>query len=294
MHQRNPLPLFRTPVDIAAPLRPIDVDHCHVFLGSCFAEHVGRQFQEHRLTAVVNPLGTMYNPQSIARLLDTGLGLAESDFVCDHEGMWHTWLGASLLSRSSYEACRQATEEALDVLHAALSHADYLFLTFGTSHYYTLAGTGQPVANCHRLPSATFSEQELSVDEIVTLLDVPLAALHASNPTLQVVLTVSPYRYRKYGFHASALSKSRLLLATDALCSRYPQWVSYFPAYEIVLDELRDYRFYAEDMVHPSSQAVAYVWQRLCESWMAPDVQDHLRRYETILRAEKHQPIMRS
>lgn len=281
--------LFRTKVSVGAPRRPIGVGDRNVFLGSCFAEHVGRRFSDARLMTTVNPLGVMYNPLSIVRLL-TIRQSADDDYV-QHAGMWHTWLGDSSLSRLSASECRQATDEALALLHSALDEAENLFLTLGTSHYYNYRQRFLLVANCHRLPQSEFEEQELCVEEIVTSLDDALCQLHERNPRLQVVMTVSPYRYQKYGFHESQLSKSRLLLAIDELQHLHPEWISYFPAYELLLDELRDYRFYAEDMLHPSSQAVDYIWSKLSEHWMADDTKAYLARWQSVNRSLQHRPL---
>jgi len=291
MMKKATTPLFRTPVEVNPPLRPIGVGDASVFLGSCFAEHIGTCFADRRLRVLVNPLGVMYNPFSLARILNTTSADENRDFV-SHQGMWHTWLGDSSLSRLSMDECKRATNEALTCFHEALSKADNLFLTLGTSHYYIYNKVGyEVVANCHRLPSADFTEAELKVDEIVASLDEALLAWHGKNPRLQVIFTVSPYRYRKYGFHESQLSKSRLLLAVEALQNRHPEWISYFPAYEIVLDELRDYRFYAEDMLHPSEQAVQYIWQRFCEAWMTEDTKTYLSKWEPLRLALQHRPL---
>ena len=262
-----------------------------VMLGSCFAKHMGSRFWENRLCAVVNPLGVVYNPMSIVRLLTAAESDAESDFS-QREGMWHTWLGSSLLSRPTKTECMQATNDALRLLHETLARADRLFLTFGTSRCYQLRNTENVVANCHRFPAAEFIESEMSVEEMLQALDAALTNWHERNPRLKVVLTVSPYRYAKYGFHESQLSKARLLLMVDALCKRHSDWIDYFPAYEIVMDELRDYRFYASDMLHPSEQAVDYIWQRLREDWMSDEMNSFLDRYRPILLAENHRPLV--
>lgn len=280
--------LFRTPVAIPLPPRLIGVGDTNVCLGSCFAEHIGRKFAESRFPALVNPMGVLYNPLSIARLLTIHAANAEEDFV-QHDGLWHTWLGDSELSRPTHEACLQATETALHTLHTTLRRANHLFLTFGTSRVYL--HESRIVANCHRVPQRLFQEHEASTEEMALALGDALESLWQHNPALQVVLTVSPYRYAKYGFHGSQLSKARLLLVVDELCRRHPDRIAYFPAYEIVLDELRDYRFYAEDMLHPSAQAVDYIWQRLCQTWMTEETKEYLMRWDEVQKALNHRPL---
>ena len=289
MHPKSSLPVFRTVMEIPQPLRKIGVGERNLFLGSCFAEHIGGCFADACLLTTVNPLGVMYNPQSICRLLMTR-DCTPADTLL-YKGMWHTWLGDSTLSRTTEETCQQATSEALGLLHAALADADNLFITLGTSRCYVYKPTGAVVANCHKLPSADFDEVELTQDEIVQALDEALVPLHEANPHLQVIFTVSPYRYAKYGFHESQLSKAHLLLAVEQLQQWHPDWITYFPAYEIILDELRDYRFYAEDMLHPSAEAVRYIWQRFVDSWAANDLQTYLQRWEPLSRALRHRPL---
>ena len=281
---------FSTPVAIPRPLRPVSLSDKNVFLGSCFAEHVGGRFADSRLAVLSNPLGVMYNPLSIVRLLTTREADPARDFV-HYKDMWHTWLGDTSLSCLCADECRQATNRALAQLHQALAHADNLFLTFGTSRYYIYQETYEVVANCHRLPGVEFEEHDLSVSEIVDCLESALLPLFEQNPRLQVIVTVSPYRYLKYGLHESQLAKARLLLAAHELQERHADRVTYFPAYEIVMDELRDYRFYADDMLHPSPQAIDYVWQRFCETWTGDDVRTFLSRWEPLRRALSHKPL---
>lgn len=281
---------FRTPVAVGSPLRLIGLEDKNLFIGSCFAEHVGKRFFEARLRTMVNPLGVMYNPVSIVRLLTSQEADPERDFVL-YKGMWHTWLGDSSLSRLDDDECRQATDEALSSMHTELKRADNLFLTLGTSRYYIYKEAYEVVANCHRLPSIEFEEYDLSVEEIVEALDAALTSLHEDNPRMQVIFTVSPYRYSKYGMHESQLAKARLLLAVDKLQTLHSDWISYFPAYELLLDDLRDYRFYEEDMLHPSDQAVDYIWQRLSDEWMSDEVRSYLARWEPIRRSLAHRPL---
>ena len=232
----------------------------------------------------------MYNPLSIARLLTTEASLRARDYIV-YKDMWHTWLGDGELSRLTLDDCLRATDEALTRLHEVLAVADNLFITLGTDHYYLYEGHGEPVANCHRLPAGQFAERRASLDEMVARLGGALDVWHERNPRLRVVLTVSPYRYAKYGMHGSQLSKARLLLCADALCEARAGWVEYFPSYEIVMDELRDYRFYAEDMLHPSDVAVQFIWQRLAEAWMDDDVRQWLERWYPVRQALSHRPL---
>ncbi len=278
--------LFRTPVKVPAPLRKLGLSDRSVFLGSCFAENVGSIFSASGLQALVCPLGPVYSPAALVRLLTKGEALEAVDGPMG----WHTWLSDTKYTRPTREAALCEAQRALNALHAALCEADHLFLTFGTSHTYRLLSSGEVVVNCHKHPQREFTEQEQSVDEMTEALDTVLCSLRERNPKLLVTLTVSPYRYAKYGFHRNQLSKAALLLTADALQRRHPEWVQYFPAYEMVMDELRDYRFYADDMLHPSPQAIRYIWQRLHE-WMDDDLVAHLQQWERKERALAHRPI---
>ena len=230
---------FRTIVDIPDPGFRIGPCEEILFVGSCFADSIGRRFQEEKFRATVNPYGVMYNPASILHTIQR-------------------WEGS----------CQTA------------------FLTLGTNHVYRLKETGEIVDNCEKRPQSLFTEEELTVDECAAYLQKAIAILRKRNPEVKVVLTVSPIRYRKYGYHGSQLSKATLLLATRQVAGD-----SYFPAYEIVNDELRDYRFYAEDMLHPSAQAVEYIWQRLSETYLSDDAKAFIQEWAPLKAALNHKPF---
>lgn len=282
--------IFRTTVDVGHPLRPIGVGDKNVFLGSCFAENVGRHFVDARLHALVNPMGVLYNPVIIGSLLYSYVPTNEHFFV-QNNGMWHTWLGDTSLSRLSLEECQRATREAVDTLHRAVAEADNLFLTLGTSRCYNLEDGCDTVANCHRMPADLFWTTDVEPEDIEEFLGETLDELHLQNPRMQVIFTISPFRYAKYGMHGSQLDKARLLLGVEELMRERKDWTCYFPAYEIVMDELRDYRFYADDMLHPSPQAVDYIWQRLQDDWMTDELRQYLSRWAPLGRALAHRPL---
>lgn len=282
---------FRTIVTLPSVGPNITADTRALVLGSCFAEHVGDRLR----TALgpeqccVNPFGVLYNPMSIAQalrmLLDESAQQHLDDYIfLGRDGIYHSWLHSTHYSAHTHDACRQQCAEAMAEARRALLSADLLIVTFGTSHSYLLNDetTNEPtdfvVANCHKELATRFTERDFTVDEIISTWHALLSDLQRLRPNLQMIFTVSPYRYRKYGFHASQLAKARLLLATDALTSSSPedsQSVSstYFPAYEILLDELRDYRFYRPDMLHPSEQAVDYIWERFRAWTFSPEMQ---------------------
>ena len=166
------------------------------------------------------------------------------------------------------------------------------FITLGTNHVYRLKETGEIVDNCEKRPAALFQEEELTVDQCADYLRQAITLLRQVNPDVHIVLTVSPIRYRKYGYHASQLSKATLLLAVNTVVSGFAaDNVAYFPSYEIVLDELRDYRFYASDMLHPSEQAVDYIWERLVDTYFSPEAKAYLEEWRPLKLALAHKPF---
>lgn len=234
---------FRTTVDIPTPEFTIEPQEKMLFVGSCFADNIGKRFVDEMFLATVNPLGVMYNPASILHTI-------------------------------------QSIEDAPRVA----------FLTLGTNHVYILKETGEIVDNCRKRPARLFHEEELTVDECAEYLQKAVDILYSRNKDVHVVVTVSPIRYAKYGYHGSQLSKATLQLAADKLVKANVN-CTYFPAYEIVNDELRDYRFYREDMLHPTDQTVEYIWQRLQETYLSNAAKDFIESWRPLKEAIRHRPF---
>lgn len=266
---------FRTIVDIPRPAFSIAPCEEMLFVGSCFADNIGRRFKDEMFRATVNPFGVMYNPASILH-----------------------------------------TVERTDVAPRVA------VFTLGTNHVYILRETGEIVDNCQKRPHRLFEERELTVEECKDYLLRAVNILRERRPDVRVIITVSPIRYAKYGFHGSQLSKATLLLAADLLIKETTlnressidkelsfskessiskdvslndeqggAVVTYFPAYEIVNDELRDYRFYADDMLHPSSLAVEYIWQRMVETFFSDEAKTFLREWAPLKKGFSHRPL---
>lgn len=256
---------FRTPVNITLAPFAIEPRERMLFVGSCFADNIGRRFVEDKFRATVNPYGVMYNPASIMHTVKR----------------WTEELVAAQSEASdSGSAVRQAISEAPQTA----------VFTLGTNHVYILNETGEIVDNCRKRPQRLFTERELSVDECADYLREAVTMLRQINPSVRIIITVSPIRYAKYGFHGSQLSKATLLLAADKLTKEIDN-VVYFPAYEIVNDELRDYRFYREDMLHPTDQAVEYIWQRFGETFFSKQTVKFLEEWRPIKAALAHRPF---
>lgn len=264
-----------------------------LLLGSCFAENISKKLEENKFITDTNPFGTLYNPASMAEAIK---GLLEpKPFTCAHlflyEGMYHSFAHHSRFSAVSETECLERINNRFMSSAAYLKTASRLIITFGTAYVYRLKSSGQIVSNCHKLPEKRFDRQRLSVEEIVSDWKKLLPALWAHNRTLKLLFTVSPIRHWKDGAQGNQLSKATLLLAIDRLQQAFPEQVAYFPAYEILMDELRDYRFYADDMLHPSPLAIDYIWQRFTESMLSKEAQALLKEWEEIRKAIQHKPF---
>ena len=269
-------------------------------LGSCFAQVVGQRLADNRFDIVVNPTGVLYNPESIFLTLDTALDIAQgnSDVLQERqrdmksltfEGQdrrWYNWMAASLIQGQSREECDRHMADAIELMAQRLNELTVLMLTFGTDHYYSIKGD-KAVTNCHKMPAAMFEEHIMSTDDIVERFDNMCQKLLELRPGLKIIVSVSPYRYLKYGLHTSQLSKARLLLATDEIQKRHDA-VCYFPAYEILNDELRDYRYYAADMVHPSETAEEYIWQTFCDHYIDEHLNGFIHEWAPVLKLQSH------
>lgn len=256
---------FRTPVNITLAPFAIEPRERMLFVGSCFADNIGRRFVDDKFRATVNPYGVMYNPASIMHTVKR-------------------WTGELVAAQS------EASDSGSDVRQAINEAPQTAVFTLGTNHVYILNETGEIVDNCRKRPQRLFTERELSVDECADYLRGAVTMLRQINSSVRIIITVSPIRYAKYGFHGSQLSKATLLLAADKLTKEMDN-VVYFPAYEIVNDELRDYRFYREDMLHPTDQAVEYIWQRFGETFFSKQTVKFLEEWRPIKAALAHRPF---
>ena len=283
--------LFRTKVDVPKWDKPMQASDHVVFIGSCFAQYMGERFQSFGLHALCNPLGVLYNPESVRLQVRAALHVDQMNiplFRADNE--WRCWWAGTQICGGSEQECKDAVEGALQMLRLSILSADYLFVTLGTNVCYQLKDNGMVVANCHKAPSRLFSEEWMSLPDCIKSLMALVDDVHEQNPRLKVVFTISPFRYAKYGYHGNQLAKSTLMLAVEEVRRTYPDLVSYFPAYEIMMDELRDYRFYTEDMLHPSGVAVDYIWECLVKTAMSDTLQEYLQEYAPIRGGLYHKP----
>ena len=283
---------LQTPVETGRSKVGVSLNDKIVILGSCFADNMGQKMVDLGFDVCLNPFGTLYNPvsvcNSVARLTS---GIPFSKDECVQMGA-----GAGLVCSFSHHTsfARRTEDEFLQVANASLREASLrwkaaskVIITLGTAWIYEYLRSGETVSNCLKIDAKEFSRRRLSVRETATL----LMNMIARHPEKEFIFTVSPIRHFKDGAHGNQISKSTLLLALDEVLAKFPERCEYFPAYEIVLDELRDYRFYAADMIHPSDQAVDYLWSRFVRFAMPESELPALdARRRELLRAQ-HRPI---
>ncbi len=262
-------------------------------MGSCFAVHIGKHMAAVQLPITTNPFGILYNPASIGNSLTTLLlgKDFEASELYEHRGIWVSFAHHGSFSHHNPDKCLQQMNHSREAAQQKLLSAHYLIITFGTSFIYKRKDTGQIVANCHQLPDAFFDRSLLSVADIVEQWQCLLQDLFAKNPNLCCLFTLSPVRHWKDGATDNHYSKSLLTVAIRELITCFADRCAYFPAYEIMLDDLRDYRFYEADMLHPNAVAIDYIWQKFAQSYLhAPETQRIMKAVLRINADRQHRP----
>ena len=287
---------FRTQIQISNSKNPIDYNSKIVSLGSCFAVNMGDKFDYFKFQNTTNPFGILFHPLAIEKLIDFAVFqkyFTEKD-VFFHNERWHCFDVHSDLSNSNKEDLIANLNRIVTSLKIKLQDASHIIITYGTSWVYRNIATDMIVANCHKVPQAAFSKEILSVETIKKSMQNTLDLIQKINPNVNFIFTVSPVRHLKDGFVENQLSKAHLITAIhqilqSAICNL--QSANYFPSYEIMMDELRDYRFYAEDMIHPNSVAIDYIWQRFSETSISEESHSILKEVETIQKGLAHRPF---
>lgn len=278
-----------TPVIVPPTQLRIDHEQPVLLLGSCFSDEIGAKLSAAGFPVLGNPFGTLYNPASIAACLTRALRNEPIDarYLVQHERLWHSWLHHGRFSHPSQDEALRLANESITQTHDFLQQKPLVIVTFGTAWVFELAGDGvmqnKVVANCHKLSPQMFVRRRMTVDEIVELWGGLLHELDC-----EVLLTVSPIRHMADGAHGNQLSKSTLLLAQESMCA---MGCGYFPSYEIAMDELRDYRFYAKDMCHLSDVAIEVIWERFKETYMSTETQQLCRAKERAWRQTQHRQL---
>lgn len=285
---------FRTPFVPETALPRLSPANPIVMLGSCFSDNLASRMRD-CLWKAENPLGTLYNPLSISRaiqLMLSPIGLEErlAETIFESYGLWHSRMFDSRMSAPERSICMDALLKAAAGFNILLQQAAAMTVTFGTAKIWELKESpGTIVGNCHKMPPSDFETRRLSVAEIAEEWETTISIIRTEHPDLPIIFTVSPVRYLKDGFAENARSKATLMLAIEELTTRIPNCF-YFPAFEILNDDLRDYRFYSSDLIHPSEQAVDYVWEIFRRTYLGPEEEEILKAGRDILTRYRHRP----
>lgn len=288
---------FRTEIKIADAPKNLSPERFVLLTGSCFSDNIGSRILHSGWPAVVNPCGVIYNPISMALLFRLALLqrtlrreiLASS--ITEREGRFVSWFMGSKVSAPTHEECVEKASETIDTLEASIERADAIVLTFGTADVWLLAGTDRAVGNCHKYPAAEFDKRRITVKETVDLWLEIIGAVRERNQEVKFIFTVSPRRYLSEGFADNSRLKAILLLACEEICARAEN-TYYFPAYEILNDDLRDYRFYAKDLIHPSETAIDYIWEKFCVTFLNDEALEKLAQMEKAANRALHRNII--
>jgi len=282
--------VFRTKIELQpSPFRISHKDKI-LFNGSCFTDNIGQKLKGLNFQARINPFGVVYNPLSVLNSL--GILLDGEEFTEEdlgfHNELWFSWDHHSSFSDPVKTVTLERINQEIKVSSKHFKKTDYLLVTFGTAWVYRLKKNGQVVANCHKMPSKEFDRVLLNQEDIVKSWSIFVPEILKKNKGLKIIFTVSPVRHWKDGAHGNQLSKSVLLLAIDELCRTFPENTEYFPAYEILLDDLRDYRFYDDDLLHPNKLAVEYIWNLFEKVYFDKETLEINKELEKIILAKKH------
>jgi hypothetical protein len=291
---------FMVNIDLRKPPRQINYEDKILLIGSCFTEHIGNSLEELKFSVLQNPNGILFDPRSVSQSLVSYIEnrqYNEKDFFQLNE-IWHSWRHHSRFSNTNLNEAVRIVNTSQQMAHQFLKQADWIIVTLGSSFSYQLteqaanAGgdpreAGAGVANCHRAPAQWFNKHLMTVDEIILNLDDALRQLFQLNPDLNIVFTVSPVRHIRDGVVDNNRSKARLIEVVHQLVSKYDN-LNYFPAYELVIDVLRDYRFFDTDLVHPNYMATEFVLEKFAESFIDEPTQKLMQEIKSLVTARKH------
>ena len=264
-----------------------------MLIGSCFSDNIGAKLRDAMMQVEVNPFGTIFNPLSIAGAINK---IIDDETIAGIElfmsnGVWNCYDFHSRFSMASKEAALERMNRSISTAHEHLAQCKSLVVTLGTAVVYRRRDTGEVVSNCHKVPQLEFTRRLASVDEITGALNATVERLHEFNPELRIIFTVSPIRHIADGLEMNSLSKAVLRVAINNVVRSHKEWVSYFPAFEIVIDDLRDYRFYTADMVHPTDVAIEYIWQTFQATYFDDHSTQAIARCERVSKRLKHRPM---
>ena len=283
---------FTTKIPISKYQNPIDYNAKIMSLGSCFAENMGAKFEYFKFQNAVNPFGIIFNPVSIEKLIFRIVNqqkFTKSD-IFYYDERWHCYEVHSQLSNPNKEEFLKNLNQILEKAKNQIFELSHCIITYGTSWVYRHKASNKIVANCHKLPQSQFDKELLSVEIIEKSIQNTIALIQKINPNCYFIFTVSPVRHIKDGFVENNISKAHLISALHFSVSQH-QTLNYFPSYEIVMDELRDYRFYSSDMLHPNQTAIDYIWMRFFEQYVAEKEFDTMKQVYEVQKALQHRPF---
>lgn len=286
---------FTTPIPIPQSSNPIDYHSRIMSLGSCFAVNIGQKLDYLKFTNVTNPFGILFHPLALEKFISFAVNstpFTEAD-IFFHNGRWHCYDAHSDLSNPDKDTVLTSLNDAVALAHAEIKTATHLIITLGTAWVYRNTESGNLVANCHKVPQRQFTKELLSVTQIEHSLESIIEMVQQANPSVHVIFTISPVRHIKDGFTQNQWSKANLISAVHHVLSTDNRQLTtdYFPSYEIMMDELRDYRFYAADMIHPGQIAIDYIWERFTAAVIAPEAQETMKAADSIQKGLAHRPF---
>ena len=284
---------FTTKIPITQNANPIDYNSKIVSFGSCFAENMGDKLLYYKFQTQVNPFGIIFNPFSIEKLIERVVlqRYFTKDDIFFFNERWHCYEVHSELSDADAEVFLSKLNQILSDTQKQLQQATHIIITYGTSWVYRHIETNAIVANCHKVPQKQFSKELLSIDSIQKAIQNTVSLIATLNPKCNFIFTVSPVRHLKDGFVENQVSKAHLIAAIYATTNTKQQTLNYFPSYEIMMDELRDYRFYADDMMHPSPMAIDYIWERFAATQIDASAITTMELVQTIQKGLAHRPF---
>ncbi len=284
---------LRTELKISPSSQKISLKDPVLLTGSCFSENIGHKLEINKFKTLINPFGTLYNPHSLFKLLKKAIindATLEENNIIFNQGVYRYLDFHSSISHPSRINLEALASGAIRNTSKFIFAARWLVVSFGTAIVYRYRKTNEIAGNCHKLPPDNFIRQFMTVGEIIKESEAVFRLISGLKNNLQVILTVSPVRHLKEGFEDNQLSKSVLRMACSEIAGMF-QNISYFPSYEIMMDDLRDYRFYNEDLVHPSAVAIDYIWEKFCEKYMDKESLSFMKQWNKILNAMNHKPF---
>ncbi|MDP2526433.1 GSCFA domain-containing protein [Maribacter dokdonensis] len=280
-----------TEIPLSKANNPIDYSSQLLLLGSCFSENIGAKLSYYKFQGIQNPFGILFHSLAIERLIEKSVNqefFTEEDVFNENE-QWHSFDAHSSLSNPSKAQIIEDLNNAISRTSTQVNTASHIIITLGTAWVYRKTSSNKVVANCHKVPQSNFTKELLSVEEVAKSLKQVITFVQSVNPTVQFIFTVSPVRHLKDGFLENQRSKSHLIAAIHQVLNE--DRVSYFPSYELMMDELRDYRFYAKDMIHPNETAIEYIWEKFVEVWLASNTSSTMKKIEKVQKGMLHKPF---